>query len=111
VPQRVLEEEPEDPGRNRADDEEPAELRVGVVLGDPAVAERPAEAAQDPDPVAPEEPEQDDRGREVRGDEENESFWRMCQPRSFGATTLWPRLEIGKSSEKPCSRPRTIACP
>ena len=41
----------------------------------------------------------------------NESFWRMCHPRSFGATTLWPRLEIGKSSEKPWSRPRTTACP
>src|SRR5919199_2132045 len=35
----------------------------------------------------------------------------MSQPSSFGAITLWPRLEIGNSSLTPCSRPRTIACP
>src|SRR3954468_21434491 len=35
----------------------------------------------------------------------------MSQPRSFGMMTLWPRLEIGKSSLKPCSRPSRIACP
>src|SRR5919197_876895 len=39
-----------------------------------------------------------------------ESFWWMFQPRSFGRTTLWPRLETGKSSETPWSRPRTTAC-
>ena len=39
------------------------------------------------------------------------SFWWMSQPRSRGRMTLWPRLEIGNSSEKPWSRPSTIACP
>ena len=40
-----------------------------------------------------------------------ESFWWMFQPSSLGRITLWPRLEIGNSSLKPCSRPSTIACP
>jgi len=44
----VLEQQTEDPGRDRSDDEQPAELRVGVVLGDPAIAERAADPAQDP---------------------------------------------------------------
>src|SRR5215217_3320333 len=35
----------------------------------------------------------------------------MSQPSSRGRMTLCPRLEIGKSSEKPCRRPSTIACP
>src|SRR4051794_32518166 len=35
----------------------------------------------------------------------------MSQPNTRGATTLWPRLEIGKSSATPWSRPRMIACP
>ena len=34
----------------------------------------------------------------------------MFQPRSWARITLCPRLEIGKSSDTPCSRPRTIAC-
>src|SRR5919199_2294183 len=34
----------------------------------------------------------------------------MSQPRRRGRTTLWPRLETGKSSETPWSRPRTTAC-
>src|SRR5260370_18563306 len=29
----------------------------------------------------------------------------MCHPTSRGRMTLWPRLEIGKSSETPCSSP------
>ena len=39
------------------------------------------------------------------------SFWWMFQPRSRGSTTLCPRLEIGKSSLKPCNSPSTIAAP
>src|SRR2546421_253983 len=39
-----------------------------------------------------------------------ESFWWMFQPRRRGRITLWPRLETGKSSETPWSRPRTTAC-
>jgi len=38
--QRVLEQEADDPGRDRADDERPAELRIHVAGGDAAVAER-----------------------------------------------------------------------
>ncbi len=37
------------------------------------------------------------------------SFWWMFQPSSCGRITLWPRLEIGNSSENPCSSPSTIA--
>src|SRR5205085_197484 len=59
-------------GRDRPDYEEPAELRVDVVRRDLAVAEAAPEAAQDPDPVTPEEDEQDDRRGEVRRDEEGE---------------------------------------
>ena len=33
------------------------------------------------------------------------SFWWMSQPSSCGRITLWPRLEIGKSSETPWSEP------
>ena len=72
APKLVLEQEPEDPGRDRPDDEQPAELRVGVVGGDPPVTQRAPEALHDPHPVVPEEPEQDERGREVRGDEERQ---------------------------------------
>jgi len=33
----------------------------------------------------------------------------MFQPKSYGAITLWPRLEIGKGSAIPCRAPSTIA--
>src|SRR5439155_6226635 len=61
MPELVLEQKAEDPGGDRPDDEQPAELRVDVVRSDLALAEAAAEAAHDPHPVAPEEPEQDDR--------------------------------------------------
>src|SRR6185437_16953975 len=35
----------------------------------------------------------------------------MFQPRSCGTITLWPWLEIGKSSAKPWSNPSRIAWP
>src|SRR5207247_7873103 len=70
--QLVLEREPEDPCGNRADDEQPAELGVGIAGVDAAVAQRTADALEDPHPVAPEEAEQDERGREMRRDEEGE---------------------------------------
>src|SRR5581483_7431166 len=72
VPERVLEQEAEDSRRDRADDEEPRELRVGVVVGDLAVADAAAEAAEDPHPVVPEEAEEDERRRQVRRDEERQ---------------------------------------
>ena len=34
---------------------------------------------------------------------------RLCQPNSVGKSTVWPRLEIGKSSVTPCRSPSTIA--
>ncbi|GAP59207.1 hypothetical protein AHiyo1_24560 [Arthrobacter sp. Hiyo1] len=37
------------------------------------------------------------------------AFWSRPQPKSLGRMTLWPRLEIGKSSVIPCSRPMTMA--
>ena len=42
--QRVLEQQPEDPGGDRAGDEQPAELRIRVVRGDAPVAQAPAHA-------------------------------------------------------------------
>ena len=68
----MFEQQPQDPRWNRPDDQQPAELRVGVIGCDLAIAETPPQAAQDPQPVAPEEPEQDERGREVRGDEKGD---------------------------------------
>ena len=70
--QSVLEKQAEDAGGDRADDEQPAELRVRVVRSDPAVAKAPADPPQDPHPVSPEEDEQDDCGRQVRGHEEGD---------------------------------------
>jgi hypothetical protein len=70
--QLVLEGEAEDPGRDRPDDEQPAELRVGVARVDAAVAERAPDALDDPHPVVPEEAEQDERRREMGRNEEGE---------------------------------------
>src|SRR5262249_12829776 len=70
APERVLEEKAEHACRDRPDDEQPPELRVGVVLADPAVAQAACEPAQDAHPVAPEEEEEDEGRREVRRDEE-----------------------------------------
>ena len=36
-------------------------------------------------------------------------FTRLCQPRSPGNNTLWPRLETGKSSVMPCVSPMMMA--
>ena len=38
-----------------------------------------------------------------------ELFWLIFQLKSLGMITLWPRLDMGKSSVKPCSKPRIIA--
>ena len=39
------------------------------------------------------------------------SFWWMSQPRSCGRTTLWPRLEIGKSSVIALEQPQDDRLP
>ncbi len=66
----MLEQQSQDPCGDRADHEQPAELRVCVVRADPAVAEATGEAFHDSHPISPEEREEDDRRREVGGDEE-----------------------------------------
>ena len=105
--------QPEDPGRDRADDEQPAELRVGVVGRDLAVAQRAAEAAHDPHPVAPEEAEQDERGREVGRDQEGEEVVVVLvdvpaeQPRQDHGVARGSRS--GTARRRPGARPRTIA--
>ena len=70
--QPVLEQKTENPRGNRPDDEQPAELRVGVVGSDLPVPKAPAEALDDSGPVAPEETQEHERGREVRGDEKGD---------------------------------------
>jgi hypothetical protein len=63
--QRVLEQQAEQPRGNRPHDQEPSELRVGVLRRDVAVAKRAAEALQDPNPVLEEEEEKDNGRRAV----------------------------------------------
>ena len=68
----VLEEETQHAGRDGADDQQPAELGVGVVGADLALCQRAGEAAGDLQPVAPKEAEQDERRRQVRQHEERQ---------------------------------------
>ena len=70
--QLVLQQQPEDAGRDRADDDQPAQPAVGVLGRDLALGERPPHARDDAHPVAPEEPEQHDRRRQVRRHEEGD---------------------------------------
>jgi hypothetical protein len=63
---------PRMPAGDRADDEEPSELRVGVARGDSAVAEASPDPLHDPHPVAPEEPQQNESRGEVSRDEEGD---------------------------------------
>jgi len=72
APQRMLEEQSEEPRRDRAQDQQPAEPRVGVVRVDVAIPQRAAQAPDDPHPVLEEEEQQHDRGGDVRRDEEAE---------------------------------------
>ena len=69
--QRVFEQEAEQPGGNRADDQEPAEAGV-VVVADLPGAQRAPEPAHDAHPVAPEERQQHERRCEVRRDQERD---------------------------------------
>jgi hypothetical protein len=72
APQRVLEQQAQQPGWDRAEDQEPAEEGVGVARRDAAPPDRPPQPAHDPRPVAPEEAQQDQRGSEMGGDEERQ---------------------------------------
>ena len=71
VAQRVLEQQAEEPGRDGADDEQPAQPGVAVVA-DLAVAQRAPETAQDARPVAPEEGQQDEGRGQMGGHEERD---------------------------------------
>ena len=84
--QRVLEQQAEDAGRDGADDQQPAQARVGVVgarsRGRAASASSPATIRT---PVVAEEPEQHERGGEVRRDQEGRGSSRRsggCPSRS-----------------------------
>ena len=112
--QRVLEQQAEQPGGDRADDEQPAELGVGVVGRDLAVAQRAPEAARR---SAPSRARRSRAGRARSpgasrpGRSGSSRRSGGCPSRAAaGRTTLWPRLEIGNSSATPWTRPRTIAC-
>ena len=68
----VLEEETQDAGRDGADDQQPAELGVGVVGADLALRQRARRGRRRSSPVAPEEAEQDERRRQMRQHEERQ---------------------------------------
>ena len=98
VAQRVLEQQAEQAGRHRADHEQPAEPGVGVVA-DLAVAQRAAEAREDPHPVAPEEAEQHERRGQVGGDQEGEEEVVVLvdvPAEQRGRITLWPEARDGE---------------
>ncbi len=70
--QGVLQQQPEEPRGDGADDEQPPEPGVDVVLADLAHPQRAQDALDDQDPVAQEEQQQHQRRGEVGGDEERE---------------------------------------
>src|SRR5262245_37826815 len=68
----VFQEEAENARRDRADNEEPAELCVVVIWCDAAIAQAAAHPPEDPHPVMEEEAKQHDGRGEVRRDEEGD---------------------------------------
>ena len=68
----MLEEKADQPCGDRADDEEPREPCVGVVVADLTISQAAAEPLEDARPFREEEDEEDGRRREVRGHEEGE---------------------------------------
>ena len=102
--QRALEREPEDAGGNRADDEQPAEPRVGVVGAiSRSRSERPSPLKMRTQSFQknPSSTSAVARWTATRNVMKYLSFWWMFQPNRRGNTTAWPRLEIGNSSENP----------
>ena len=106
--ERVLEQQPDDAGRDRAHHEQPAQPRVGVVRRDLAQPQRAEDAAHDPHPVVPEEAEQHERGGEVRCDQEREEEVVVLvnvpaeQPRQdHGVAEARDREELGEALEEP----------
>ena len=105
-----------DPRRDRRDDEQPRQTaRSGSRTPRP---HRRKNAADDPDPVAPEVHEQAARRADVESDEEREvealcartaRLTMLCHPNSAGTITECPRLDTGNSSVIPWNSPMTIA--
>ena len=75
LPNRALEQQTQDPHRDRRADDQPRQP-LGRCL-DPPLVERPEERRDDRDPLAPEVDEQPDRATDVEHDHEG-------QPRRFG---------------------------
>jgi hypothetical protein len=69
---RFFECQAQDPGRDRAQDQQPVKFRVGVRRRDLAVADGTPETFEDLDPVPDEEKKQDDGRRQVGGDQERQ---------------------------------------
>src|SRR5262249_7192927 len=115
LPEGVLQRQAEQPGRDRPDDEQPAEPRVEVGA-DVAVAERTAEPLDDPHPVPPEEADENERRREMRRDEEAEEVRLVLvdvppdEPREDDAMSeARNREELRDALEQPEHRPLEVA--
>ena len=107
---------PEDPDRNRRDDDQPCEA-LGRRL-DPSLGERREEGADHARSrfarsrsaarrrcrrgASRRTPATATRARDCQ-------LTMLCQPNRLGKITVWPRLEIGNSSVTPCRTPSTIA--
>jgi len=76
-PDGFLQHQSKDPGRNRSNDEQPAELRVGVRRANFPVPDGSAETLEDLDPVFEKKEEQHDGGGQVGGDEERQKRGRV----------------------------------
>ena len=106
-PKFVLEEETCDAGRDGRDHEEPGEPLVR--RGDSSCAGRVQQTAENAQPVPPIKGDEGQRSPDVQRDHKGkpERFWllsdatRLCQLNRAGNTTVWPRLETGKSSVTP----------
>jgi len=126
--QFVLQQDAGNPDRHRGDGEHEQQSVVRIGVGFVEVPERrdtgirntrqlSAETAKERDPRLAIKHEESEGRAHVQSDDEarkNDSdadweFTRLCQPRSPGSKTLWPRLETGKSSVKPCVSPMMMA--
>ena len=112
-PHRMLEDDAEDPDRNRADDEQPADALVAVV----AQCARARRCATSARTIAAHsraiEDEQRERRPEMQHDDEGEKRRAravdVAPCSNAGTRIVCPRLETGKSSLTPCNSARTSA--
>src|SRR6185437_1071322 len=75
--QGFLKQQSDDADGDRADDEQPAETGVDVVIADLADPQRAEDAFDDPDPVFEEEQQQYDRRGQVGGNQERQEVGRV----------------------------------